>query len=83
MPEPILKPLIRYNVGQYAGRHLNGLAKRDGKIHFVTAFAEANTPGGWRENKRDGGLIDVQTNEVIMRGRRRRRTPDAEGRQRW
>lgn len=49
--------------------HLNGLAVRDGQIKYVTALGETNTPGGWRENKRDGGiLIDVQSNEIITRG---------------
>ncbi|TWU25721.1 TIGR03032 family protein [Bythopirellula polymerisocia] len=49
--------------------HLNGLATRDGRIRYVTALGETDTPGGWRENKRDGGvLIDVDSNEVIVRG---------------
>jgi uncharacterized protein (TIGR03032 family) len=49
--------------------HLNGLAMRDGQIRYVTALGETNTPGGWRDNKRDGGLlIDVDSNEIITRG---------------
>ncbi len=49
--------------------HLNGLAMRDGRVRYVTALGETNTPGGWRENKRDGGLlIDVDSNEIITRG---------------
>ncbi len=49
--------------------HLNGLAMREGRVRYVTALGETNTPGGWRENKRDGGLlIDVDTNEIITRG---------------
>ncbi len=49
--------------------HLNGLATRDGRIRYVTALGETNTPGGWRDNKRDGGiLIDVDSNEIIARG---------------
>ncbi|MEX2169922.1 MAG: TIGR03032 family protein [Pirellulales bacterium] len=49
--------------------HLNGLAVRDGKVRYVTALGETDTPGGWRENKRDGGLlIDVGSNEIIARG---------------
>ena len=41
--------------------HLNGLAVREGKIRYVTALGEINEAGGWRKNKRDGGiLIDVQ-----------------------
>lgn len=49
--------------------HLNGLAMRDGHVRYVTALGETNEPGGWRENKRDGGLlIDVDANEIITRG---------------
>ena len=49
--------------------HLNGLALRDSRVRYVTALGETNTPGGWRENKRDGGLIiDVDSNEIIARG---------------
>ena len=49
--------------------HLNGLAMRDGRIRYVTALGETNATGGWRDNKRDGGiLIDVNSNEVIVRG---------------
>ncbi len=49
--------------------HLNGLAMRDGRIQYVTALGETNTTGGWRENKRDGGiLLDVDSHELIIRG---------------
>jgi len=49
--------------------HLNGLAIRDGRVRYVTALGETDEPGGWRENKRNGGvLIDVDANEVIARG---------------
>ena len=49
--------------------HLNGLAMRNGIPRYVSALGETNTPGGWRANKRDGGLIiDVTTNRVIVRG---------------
>ena len=48
--------------------HLNGLAVVDGRVRYVTALGETNTAGGWRENKRDGGLlIDVEQNEVVAR----------------
>ncbi|HET8899421.1 MAG TPA: TIGR03032 family protein [Rhodanobacteraceae bacterium] len=50
--------------------HLNGLAMRDGKPRYVTSLGDANTPGGWRQNKRNGGLlIDIGSGErVICRG---------------
>jgi uncharacterized protein (TIGR03032 family) len=49
--------------------HLNGVALRDGKVRYVTALAETDTPAGWRENKRSGGvLIDILSNQIIARG---------------
>lgn len=49
--------------------HMNGLAMIDGKPRFVTCHGDSNLVGGWREGKAGGGvLVDVQKNEVIVRG---------------
>ena len=49
--------------------HLNGLAMVNGKPKYVTALGETDTVGGWRENKRSGGiLMDVDKNEILLRG---------------
>jgi uncharacterized protein (TIGR03032 family) len=49
--------------------HLNGLALRDGRVRYVTALGATDTPGGWRDGKRDGGvLLDVNSGETIVRG---------------
>ena len=49
--------------------HLNGLAMRDGRPKYITALGETDTPGGWRENKARGGiLMDVESNQVLLRG---------------
>jgi uncharacterized protein (TIGR03032 family) len=49
--------------------HLNGLGIKDGRVQCVTALGRTDTPGGWRSNKRDGGvLIDVGSNEIIAAG---------------
>jgi len=48
--------------------HLNGLAMVDGRPKYVTALGATDTRGGWRENKAHGGvLIDVETNEILLR----------------
>ena len=49
--------------------HLNGLAMKDGKPAYVTAVSESDVADGWRDKRRDGGcLIDVEVNEVVLRG---------------
>jgi len=49
--------------------HLNGLGLREGRPRYVTALGETNEPGGWRENKKDGGLlIDMDSGQIITRG---------------
>ena len=49
--------------------HLNGLCLIDGRPAYVTALGETDTAGGWRANKKDGGLvIDVQSNRIVLRG---------------
>lgn len=49
--------------------HLNGLGLIAGKPRWVTALGETDTSGGWRENKKSGGiLIDIESNEIIARG---------------
>src|SRR5262245_58659565 len=49
--------------------HLNGIAMVDGRPKYVTALGETDTPGGWRANKAKGGiLMDVDSNEILLRG---------------
>jgi uncharacterized protein (TIGR03032 family) len=47
--------------------HLNGMALVEGKPAFVTALGRTDTAGGWRENKRSGGvLLTVPGGEVVV-----------------
>jgi uncharacterized protein (TIGR03032 family) len=49
--------------------HLNGLALRDGRPAYVTAVSTSDAADGWRERRRDGGvLIDVLANEIVASG---------------
>ncbi len=49
--------------------HVNGLGLRDGRPRYVTALGETDAAGGWRANKKDGGLLlDVDANAVLLRG---------------
>jgi uncharacterized protein (TIGR03032 family) len=49
--------------------HLNGIAVRDGQVRYATAIAVCDVAEGWRDHRRDGGVvIDVESNEIIARG---------------
>jgi uncharacterized protein (TIGR03032 family) len=49
--------------------HLNGLGLEDGRPRWITALGQTDTAGGWRENKKSGGiLIDMDSNEIVARG---------------
>ncbi len=49
--------------------HLNGLAMLDGQPKYVTALGTTNTPGAWRANKAQGGvLLDVQSGQILRDG---------------
>ncbi|MGA2253709.1 MAG: TIGR03032 family protein [Thermoguttaceae bacterium] len=49
--------------------HLNGLALVDGRPAYVTALGQTDAARGWRENKRNGGvLLTVPEGEVVAAG---------------
>lgn len=49
--------------------HLNGLALVDNKPGYVTAVANSDTFDGWRNQRKDGGIvIDVRTNDIVCEG---------------
>lgn len=49
--------------------HLNGLALEAGRPRYVTALAECDTAAGWRPTKANSGcLIDVVSNQTVIRG---------------
>ena len=49
--------------------HLNGLAMDNGAPRFVTAVSASDLHEGWREHRRDGGIVlDVASGEVVARG---------------
>lgn len=49
--------------------HLNGLAMDNARPAFVTAVSRSDVADGWRERRRDGGVvIDVASNEIVASG---------------
>ncbi|MCF2147028.1 TIGR03032 family protein [Desmonostoc muscorum LEGE 12446] len=49
--------------------HFNGLAMRDGQPRYVTVISQSDVAEGWRDRRADGGcVIDVESNEIILKG---------------
>ena len=49
--------------------HLNGLAVADGQPKYVTCLGTTDTAGGWRANKRNGGvLVEVPSGKTLIHG---------------
>ena len=49
--------------------HLNGLALDNGRAAWVTAVSVSDVTDGWRDRRRDGGVVvDVRSNQVIASG---------------
>ena len=49
--------------------HLNGLAMDDGVPAYVTAVSASDVQDGWRDRRRDGGVVvHVESGEIVARG---------------
>jgi uncharacterized protein (TIGR03032 family) len=49
--------------------HLNGLALKDGKAAYATAFSTSDKTHGWRETKGGGGVLwNLASSEIILDG---------------
>jgi uncharacterized protein (TIGR03032 family) len=49
--------------------HLNGMAMAAGMPRFATACSRSDVSDGWRDRRRDGGVvIDVASGEIVLEG---------------
>jgi uncharacterized protein (TIGR03032 family) len=49
--------------------HLNGTALENGVPRFVTAVSQSDVADGWRDKRRDGGIVvDVSGSGILARG---------------
>ncbi|MGB0853102.1 MAG: TIGR03032 family protein [Pikeienuella sp.] len=66
---PLWKPPFIDRIAAEDRCHLNGLAMKDGAPAFVTCVGRSNIAEGWREHRRDGGIvIDVASGETVTGG---------------
>ncbi len=66
---PLWKPPFISRLAAEDRCHLNGLAMADGVPRYVSAVSKSDVADGWREKRRDGGVVmDLRTNEVVLAG---------------
>ncbi|MBG1270032.1 TIGR03032 family protein [Nostoc sp. WHI] len=66
---PLWQPTFISKLAAEDRCHLNGLAMQSGKPKYVTAVSQSDVAEGWREHRVNGGcVIDVESNEIVLRG---------------
>jgi len=66
---PLWRPPFISKLASEDRCHLNGLAMRDGKPRYMTAVSTSDITDGWRDRRRDGGVVvDIATNQIIATG---------------
>jgi uncharacterized protein (TIGR03032 family) len=66
---PRWRPPFITNLSPEDRCHLNGLGLVNGQVRYVTALGETDTAGGWRANKKNGGiLMEVPSGTILLRG---------------
>ncbi len=67
--KPIWKPDFISKLAPEDRCHLNGLAMVDGEPKYVTAVCKSDAVDGWRDRRKDGGVvIDIENNEIVCEG---------------
>ena len=67
--KPVWRPPYISRLAPEDRCHLNGLAMENGVPRFVTSVSTTDIVDGWRDHRRDGGVVvDVQTDEVVAEG---------------
>jgi uncharacterized protein (TIGR03032 family) len=66
---PLWKPPFISKLAAEDRCHMNGLAMANGRPAYVTAVSASDVADGWRERRRDGGIvIEVATGRVVAKG---------------
>ncbi len=66
--KPLWKPTFISKLAPEDRCHLNGMAGIDGSPAYVTAVSQSDVADGWRDYRKDGGIvIDVRTDKIIAK----------------
>jgi uncharacterized protein (TIGR03032 family) len=65
---PLWKPPFLEKLVPEDRCHLNGVALEAGKVRFVTAVSRSDVQDGWRDRRRDGGIVMTVPEGVEIAG---------------
>lgn len=66
---PLWKPPFVSRLAAEDRCHLNGMAMEGGAPRYATAVSRSDAADGWRDRRRDGGVvIDVASGEIVAEG---------------
>src|SRR5262249_27007303 len=67
--QPLWQPTWQSKLAAEDRCHLNGLALEDGRPRYVSAVSQSDVADGWRDHRREGGVIgDVKDNAIVCTG---------------
>jgi len=67
--KPVWRPAFISRLAPEDRCHLNGMCMENGQPRYVTAVSTSDIVDGWRDRRRDGGVvIDVTTDAIIADG---------------
>ena len=67
--KPLWKPDFISRLAAEDRCHLNGMAIADGAPRYATSVSRSDVSDGWRDRRRDGGLvIDVASDAIVAQG---------------
>lgn len=66
---PLWRPAFLSKLAAEDRCHLNGLALEDGRCRYVTAVSTTDVVDGWRDRRRDGGIVlEVPSSQIVASG---------------
>jgi uncharacterized protein (TIGR03032 family) len=67
--QPLWRPPFLSKLAAEDRCHLNGLALENGRPRYVTSVSTSDVTDGWRDHRRDGGVVvDVLNNAILAQG---------------
>ena len=67
--QPLWQPAWQSRLAAEDRCHLNGLALENGRPRYVTSVSRADVTDGWRDRRRDGGVVvDVTDQRIVVEG---------------